>query len=512
MRITQALGRAVTVAGKRIATIDGERRRTWKEVGERVARIAGGLHEMGIGDGDRVAILANNCDRFFEAYFAVAWAGAVLVPLNTRLARPELAFQLEDAGARLLLFGEEYAETAADLIDRGAVAVAVGLDGSSALSDLSLDHWASRSDPASEAEQPDSALAAIFYTGGTTGLPKGVMLSHANLHMMAANLLMSIPVDETCVNFHAAPMFHLADIGTLFCTMAGGMHVFLRHFDADAMLTAIAEHHVTHCFTVPAVIERMAKSPLAETLDLGSLKMLGYGGSSMPAASLDYARSRFPGVDFIQGFGQTEFAAATVLSPRDHLPGADPARLRSCGQVCLGYEIRIFDESGAEVPRGTVGEIVGRGGNVMMGYWNRPEETVHALRGGWLHTADAGYIDDDGYIYITDRLKDMIVSGAENVYSIEVENALSWHPAIEEAAVIGVPDPVWGERVHAVIVLKAGKAAPALAEIVAFCKERIAGYKAPKSMEIRREPLPRSAAGKILKGPLRDAERDTQLI
>ncbi|WP_176594026.1 long-chain fatty acid--CoA ligase [Sphingobium sp. EM0848] len=505
MRVTHALERAAIVAANRPATIDADRRRNWAEVRDRVARFAGGLQQLGVQPGDRVAILAMNCDCFFEAYFAIPWAGGVMVPLNTRLAQPELAFQLEDAGVDILLYGQEFAEVAGALRGQGSVRTLIGMDGNGAPADHGMDAIILASDAIPAAQQSDADLAGIFYTGGTTGLPKGVMLSHGNLYAMAVNLLMMIQFDEDCVNFHSAPMFHLADIGILFATMAAGTHVFRRSFDADDVLESISEHKVTHCFTVPVMIERLAKHPELERFDIGSLRMLGYGGSSMPAASLDFARSRFPGVDFIQGFGQTEMAAATMLGPKAHRVDADPAKLRSAGHVCLGYEIRIVDEAGREVPRGTVGEIVGRGDNVMMGYWNRPEETADVMRDGWLHTRDAGFMDEDGYIYITDRLKDMIVSGAENVYSIEVENAISHHPAVAESAVIGVPDALWGERVHAVIVLKPGEGEIDIAGLQAFCKQRIASYKCPKSMELRADPLPRSPAGKILKGPLRDA-------
>lgn len=499
MRVTQGLIRAATVAPHRVATIDGDRIRNWRDVVDRVARLAGGLAGL-VAPGDRIAILADNCDGYFEAWYAVPWAAGVLVPLNTRLALPELAFQLRDAGATCLIHGIEYAATAAALQAEGAIGRIVALDGEDGTAAL-----IATTERIEEAQGNAASLAGIFYTGGTTGLPKGVMLSHGALRAMAANLLMQIDFTEGDVNFHAAPMFHLADIATVFATMAGGAHVFRRSFDVDDMLHDIAHHRVTHCFTVPTIIERMARSPLAATLDLSSLRYLGYGGASMPAASIALARDVFPGANFIQGYGQTEFPAATFLSPAAHQPGADPVRLRSCGQVCYGYDIRIVDEAGREVPRGTVGEIAGRGENMMIGYWNRPGETADVLRDGWIHTRDAGYMDEDGFIYITDRLKDMIVSGAENVYSIEVENALSWHPAVLETAVVGLPDPSWGERVHAIVVLRDDSDAPAPAELATFCRARIAGYKVPKTFEFRRDPFERSAAGKILKGPLRDA-------
>ncbi|WEK57984.1 MAG: AMP-binding protein [Candidatus Brevundimonas phytovorans] len=506
MRITQGLVRAVVTAADRTATIDGDRRRAWREVGDRVARLAGGLRtQAALQTGDRVAVLAHNCDVYFETYFGVLWAGGALTPLNTRLATPELAFQLKDAGVETLCFGEEFAAVAEQLLAEGAVNRLIAMDGlPGASAHLTHEGLIQASEPAEEHLAANDDLAGIFYTGGTTGLPKGVMLSHGNMHAIASNLLMTIPFDETGVNFHAAPMFHLADIGILFATMTGATHVFRRSFNAETMLEAIAEHGVTHCFTVPAVIDRMAKYERLDQLDLSKLKMLGYGGSSLPAATLALAREKFPNIAFIQGFGQTEMASVTVLTPQDHQCADDHPRLRSCGKVAPGFEIRIVDENGVEVPRGQIGEIVGRGDNVMQGYWNRPEETADVMRNGWLHTRDAGWMDEEGYIYITDRLKDMIVSGAENIYSIEVENALSWHPAIEEAAVIGVPDPTWGERVHAHIVCKAGAEQPSLEELSAFCRQRIAGYKTPKSVSFSEARLPRSAAGKIQKGPVRE--------
>ncbi len=503
MRITRAIERAAVCGPRNRAIIDGGIVRTWAEAADRIARTGGALMTAGIHVGDHVGILAANSDAFFTMDFAIPWAGAVAVPLNTRLASAELAFQLKDAGVQTLFYSREYARTAAGLKADGAVAKVIAMDEPDPASDGDLAAMNARSSPVPPVQLGDNDLAAIYYTGGTTGLPKGVMLSHANLYAMASNLLMAIPFDETCTVFHAAPMFHLADIATVFATMTASTHVFRRTFDAPDMLHAFADHGVTHCFTVPAVIERLTADPLAAELDLSALRVLGYGGASMPAASLDRARVRFPGVDFIQGFGQTEMAAATFLSPRWHRLDAPADKLRSCGQACPGYDLRIVDEHGHEVPRGTVGEIVGRGGNVMMGYWNRPEETAEVMRGDWLHTRDLGFMDDDGFIYITDRAKDMIISGAENVYSIEVENALSYHPDIAESAVIGVPDATWGERVHAVIVPRAG-ATLDQDEVIAFCRTRIAGYKCPKTISVRGEPLPRSAAGKVVKGPLRE--------
>lgn len=493
MRVTNALVRAHRLRPDAVAAIEPGRTVTWDELAESTARFAGLLAAKGIMPQMRVAILANNGISYFQAWYAVPWTGAVIVPLNTRLAVAELDFQLRDADVELLVYDGNFAGHAGDLLKRGSIRQI-----------LPIDSDCSAFDPLPE-YCGEGDLAGVFYTGGTTGLPKGVMLSHTNLTAMALNLLAHLDFQPEDILFHAAPMFHLADIGTLFGTMAGGTHVFREVLDPTTMIDDFAAHGVTHCFTVPVMIERLTAEAAARQLDLSGLRYLGYGGSPMAAASLDKARMQFPGVAFIQGYGQTEFPAATYLSPEDHLPGADPALLRSCGKACYGYDIRILNEHGAEVPRGTVGEIVGRGDNVMMGYLGRPEETAEALKDGWIHTKDAGWMNEDGYVFITDRLKDMIVSGAENVYSIEVENALSYHPAVLESAVIGMPDAKWGERVHAIIVIAQGADAPTDKELREHCRERIAGYKTPKSFEFHTELLPRSAAGKILKRELRDA-------
>jgi long-chain acyl-CoA synthetase len=501
MRLTQTLRRAVLVHADKTATIDGDRLRTWREVQDRVARLSGALRKLGVKEGDRVAVLANNCDYYYEAYFAILWTGACIVPLNTRLAPAETRFQLQDAGATVMLFGEEFAPVIAELQPQlPGIGAWIGMDGGAAPADHAFEDLIASSEPAEEVERKPEDLAGIFYTGGTTGLPKGVMLTHRALGAMAVNLTMSLQVDERIVNLHSAPMFHLADIGTFMATMVGGTHVFVRKLDEHVMLELIERWGITHIFTVPAIIDRLARHPNGDIAR--KLKVLGYGGAPMPLGTYDVARARFPEVDFVQGFGMTEMGAHTFLEAKHHRPGADPEKMKSVGQPAYGYEIKVVDENGVEVPRRTLGEIVGRGDNMMAGYWNRPEETAKALKNGWMWSGDAGFMDEDGFVYITDRFKDMIVTGGENVYSIEVENVVSRHPAVVECAVIGVPDEKWGERVHAVVVLKAGETLD-LDGLAAHCRAEIAGYKTPRSLQVADAPLPRSAAGKVLKTELR---------
>jgi long-chain acyl-CoA synthetase len=504
MRLTQGLCRALQVKPLGLATIDGQRRRTWQVVYDRVTRLSQALRTLGMRPGDRVAVLAHNCDAFYDTFFAILWSGGVIVPLNTRLAPAELQFQIEDADARIILFGAEFAAVAAGLdIALHNARLFLALDGAVPPASQDIETLIANHAPAPEIVPCDSDLAGIFYTGGTTGVPKGVMLSHQNFSAMAMNLIMATKIDETCVILHAAPMFHVADIATFMTTMVAGTHVFARRLDEDSILQLIETHRITHMFTVPAVIDRMAKHPRAAEADLSSLKLLGYGGSPMPAGSFDAARARFPDLDIVQGYGSTEMGAHTFLAASYHRKGGNTEKLKSAGQACFGYELRIVDEQGNDLPPRQVGEIVGRGDNIMRGYWNREEETARALRNGWFYTQDAGYMDEDGFVYITDRLKDMIVTGGENVYSIELESVISRHPAVSECTVIGIPDEKWGESIHAIAVLFPGQQLD-VGSLRTHCRAFIAGYKCPKSLEIRTDPLPRSAVGKVLKRELRE--------
>lgn len=494
MELVQSVRRAARVAPDKVAVIYGERRTTWAGFAARVEALAGALAAKGVTIGSRVAILSENNDRYMEALFALFGLGAVAVPLNTRLSVEELRYQLADSGAVGLFHDATHAGS--------ATAIWTGDQG--LLIDFETRHEAliAEGHPVIWPVLDDATLAGIFYTGGTTGLPKGVMLSHRNLHAMACNVVMYLSLDEHCVVLHSAPMFHLADFAIFVVTLVAGTHVIASPLTDDVMLQLIERDGVTHAFTVPVVIDRLARSPKLADHDLSSLKVLGYGGAPMPWGTFEHARATFADIDFVQGFGMTEMPAISFLGAEHHRTGADPARLRSAGQAGYGYELRVVDRNGDDAPPGTIGEIVGRGDNVMQGYWNQPEATAAALRDGWMHSGDAGYMDGEGFIYITDRFKDMIVTGAENVYSVEVENALSRHPAVAECAVIGLPDATWGERVHAVIVAMPGEA-PTLEGLRDFAATAIARYKLPKSIELRPSPLPRSAAGKVLKRQLR---------
>jgi long-chain acyl-CoA synthetase len=353
-----------------------------------------------------------------------------------------------------------------------------------------------------------SHIAGIFYTSGSSGRPKGVVLSHDNLLTTAVNALISIGYDQGSVYLHAAPMFHLTDgMSTYSLTMAGGTHVFIPKFDARHVLQSVQRHGVTHLCLVPTMIEMLVTLAEKEPFDLATLKQFQFGASPMPEATLERAISLWPDMLYLHGWGMTELSPLGTTLPfayRD--PKVSRAKLRSCGVPALNEEIRIVDAGGNDVPAGTVGEMIVRGPMVMQGYWNMPEETARTVRNGWLYTGDAAWRDAEGLIYIADRLKDMIISGGENVYSTEVENVVGRYPGVSQVAVIGLPDPKWGESVHAVVIPEPGAEIDTDA-VTRFVKSEIAGYKAPRSYSIRREPLPLTSSGKVSKRLLREEYR-----
>lgn len=512
MYLTQALHRSVQQDPEGVATIFRGRTRTFAQTAERVSRLAGALRELGAGAGERVAILAHNSDRYLETMLAASWVGAVYVPLNTRWALQEISYALRECGARVIAVDDAFADRAGPLRAQVPSLAAVIHTGESKAPDglLGYEQLLASAECIEDARHGGDTPAGIYYTGGTTATPKGVVLSHANLltSALGCNALGGL-LDPGGRYLHAAPMFHLADgVASLIQSTVGGSHVIVPGFEPRAVLEAISEHRVTALLLVPTMIGMLVDHPDVAGYDLASVRHVLYGTSPISDAVLERAMAMFPAAGFAQPYGMTELSPiATLLLPTDH---DDPRRRRSAGRAAPHAEIRVVDADDRDVPPGTVGEVICRGGNVMLGYWNQPEATKVATRGGWMHTGDGGYLDEQGYLYIVDRLKDMIVTGGENVYSSEVENVIAKHPAVRACVVIGMPDHDLGERVHAVVVAAPGATLDAR-ELREFCKQYIGGYKAPRSAEFV-DQLPLSGAGKVLKRTLRQrywAGRDT---
>jgi long-chain acyl-CoA synthetase len=504
MRLIQGLNRAVTINAGGTATVFRDRRWNWAEVAGRIARLAGGLAGLGIGRGDRVAILALNSDRYWEAMYAIPGLGAIMVPLNTRLAPPEIAFMLADSGARALIVDDNFAGMPGQLAGQmGEVAHVIHIG--EAATPPGMVAWESllASPPPGFGEAGDNDVAGIFYTGGTTGRSKGVMLTHRNLVANAAMVIPAWDYRGDTVYIHCGPMFHLADAASTFAiTIVAGTHIFIPRFDPTDLLGEIQRNRVTNCLLVPTMANATANHPDIGRYDISSLRLIPYGASPMPDAVLQKARQTMPGVRLLHVYGMTE-ASPIVTSMDRTLPEPVGPRAQSCGRPALLVDVRIADADDAEVPRGTVGEVQVRGPNIMLGYWNLPDVTATALRDGWYHSGDGGWMDEEGYVYIVDRFKDMIISGGENIYSAEVESAISTLDGVAEVAVIGIPDEKWGEAVHAIVVPRAGREITAEA-VIAHCRSLIAGYKTPRSVDIRGESLPLSGAGKVLKTTLRE--------
>ena len=446
-------------------------------------------------------MLSLNSDRYLELYLAVGWAGAVIVPLNIRWSPLENEDAMRDCRAEILFVDKAFAPVGVALAKALPELKLVYADeGETPAGMDNYETLIAQSEPVTDAMRSRDDLAGIFYTGGTTGRSKGVMLSHGNLMANALNALSEGMFPGTSIYLHAAPMFHLANGGAMYAVLlSGGSNVVIQGFTPDGVAAAMQKERVTDVLLVPTMIQMFVDHPTLGNYDLSSLKRIVYGASVISDAVLTRAMKALPHVEFTQAYGMTELSpVATLLNPADH---DNPALHRSAGRAAPHAEVRIVDPNDNEVSRGEVGEIVVRGDNVMLGYWNRPQDTAAAVRDGWMHTGDGGRMDENGYVFIVDRIKDMIITGGENVYSAEVENALAGHPAVAACAVIGVPDPDWGERVHAVVVLLPGEQATA-EEIRTHCKTLIAGYKAPRSVDFV-DALPMSGAGKILKRDLR---------
>lgn len=511
MYATQSLHRMLQQCPEMPLTVFTNRQYTVRQSADRIARLAGALRNLGVHRDDRVAFLGLNSDRYHEYLYAVPWADAVLNPVNVRWSPAEIAYALEESRTTTLFVDDSFVATIPAVRAAGAEISTVVYCGEGSCPPDMVDYESliATSEPLPDARRGDDALFGIFYTGGTTGRPKGVMLSHTNVMTSALGSLATgqFLTDNGRI-LYAAPLFHLAAIGIWIAgNVAGSTHVIVPSFTPGGVAKAVGDHRATDLLLVPTMIQMLIDHPDTVRYDFSSLRNLIYGASPIPEAVLERAAEIFPATGLAQAYGMTELApAATFLSPRDH---ENAALRRSAGRALPHVEVRVVDANEEEVPIGEIGEVVVRGANVMLGYWNRPDETAATVRRGWMHTGDMARMDKHGYLFIIDRLKDMIITGGENVYSAEVENVLAGHPAVAAAAVIGVPDDRWGERVHAIIVLRPGFEArhQGLEGLLReHCRALIAGYKVPRSMEFVRE-LPISGAGKVLKRELRERYR-----
>jgi long-chain acyl-CoA synthetase len=510
--LSTILPRAAAFHPERLAVIDGDTRLSYAELAARSHRLAGALLARGLRPGERVAILDDNSHRYLEAYYACAAAGLVLVPLNTRLAAPEIAAIMDDCGAAALIATERFFEHAEHARAAGGPLEHLICHGPGTLPP-GADAYEAAVAGAEALERPFTQrpddLVQIYYTSGTTGAPKGVCLTNRNMVASAFDALLGLGLLRGDTWLHAAPMFHLVDAWAVWAMPLIGARQAALAFRPDTWIETVARLSVTASALPPTLIDMVIGQPAATSANLASLRVLLYGGSPMPFDLLKRVCVALPDC-LLHSYGITETSGiVTVLPPEAHILDGTPdeiARSRSAGQAVPNLDVGVVDDDGALVDPGTVGEVVISGPRVMQGYWNKPQQTREAIHSGWYHTGDLGTLDAQGYLTIVDRKKDMIVSGGENVYSVEVETALMAHPAVRQAAVIGVPDGRWGEAVMAIVACDPRALSQgALDEdaLIAHCRDRIAGYKVPKSVDLRADDLPVSGAGKIAKAALR---------
>ena len=475
---------------------------TYGEHFDDVARAIGGLRDLGVDRGDRFAVMMANSPEYLVLFHAALLGGGVVNPLNLRFAPKELAYVLRDSGSTVCFVDEHFAP----IIDQ--VKDDAGLEHVILVGDGDVPHTMTYADmlaaasPVIPDEGEESDPVVLMYTGGTTGLPKGVLSDQRGQMMNVYHCLMTLPYGRDATFLLQTPMFHAASTLTMTSLPAVGGHIVtVPTFEPVGVMRAISEYQPTFTVMVPTMIGMTLSHPDFAPDSLAPFHDIGYGASPMPQVLLEKLASLYPALNLWQVYGMTEASpVVTVLRPEDHRAGGE--LLRSAGSAVTGVELSIRDVDGTELPVGVPGEVCVRGGNFMVEYWNKPDATHDAFAGGWYHSGDAGYLDAEGYLYLVDRVKDMIVTGGENVYSVEVENAIAGHPAVLQVAVIGVPSDEWGEAVHAIVVLREGADATEV-EIIDHAREWIAGYKVPKAVTFRTDPLPLSGAMKVLKRELR---------
>src|ERR1700760_77886 len=485
MIYVHSLGRASRYYSAQTALAPRGARISFAKLEDRVKGIAAALCAHGFSRGDRLAIQLPNEPEYIELVYACSWLGVIAVPLNTRLSPAEIDRVLADSAPHGLVRHSSMPIPTVSVPWQRVI---------------DLDPLEPRNDVPPEVVYDPEAILALIYTSGTTGRPKGVMVTHANILANINHLNYWMRYTEGGVFLHAAPIFHIADFPAMFSAPAfGASQVTPPKFSPQCFCETVERERVSHTILVPTMINMLTQFRDASRYDLSSLAVLAYGGSPIAPEIIERIRELVPLVKLVQVYGLSETGLLTGLQDCEHTQD----RLTSCGRPCPGIDLRVIDESGNPVEVGKPGELVVRGDNIMRGYWNSPEETSLAFRNGWFRTGDIGCQDSAGYCYILDRLKDMIVTGGENVYSGEVEAVLYAHPAVREAAVFGIPDAKWGELVMACVVPKPGMTVTA-DELVAHCRESLASYKIPRRIEFQNADLPKSGSGKILKRVLRD--------
>jgi long-chain acyl-CoA synthetase len=485
MIYVHSLGRAARYYSARTALASAGGRLSFLELENRVKGIAASLRADGFKAGDRLALLLPNSPEYIELVYACSWLGVIAVPLNTRLSLGEIDRVLADAIPHGLVRHSSLPTPTVPMswqrvLDQEPLEIQNDL-------------------PSSVVYDPDAVLALI-YTSGTTGRPKGVMVTHANILADVHHFNYWMRYAEGAIYLHAAPLFHIADFPAIFAAPSFGASQFtLPKFNPRSFCEAVERERVSHTVLVPTMINLLTQFPEVKKYDLSSLEVLAYGGSPMAPDLIRRTRQLLPHVKLVQVYGLTESGFLTGLQDQEHTED----RFLSCGRPCPGIDLQVTDDAGKQVDAGKPGELVARGANLMRGYWNNPAETALAFRDGSFRTGDIGYQDSEGYLYILDRAKDMIVTGGENVYSGEVEAVIYAHPAVREAAVFGIPDPQWGEIVMACVMLKPGSTLN-VDDLIAFCRKSLASYKMPRRVEFLDTELPKGGSGKILKRLLRE--------
>jgi long-chain acyl-CoA synthetase len=498
--IADVLPRANSHYPDRLSVWDGGTQLTYRQLARRVAALAAGLAALGLKQTDRLAILDVNSFRYLEAYYAAAHGGFTLVPLNARLSAAEIEYILNDAGAKILLAAQPFLPVVEAIQPKLTATETIVAYGTGRYPKTFKDYEdvIANAVPATPAPVAPYDLCQIYYTSGTTGQPKGVCLTYANMTASMFDSAIGLALTNDDVWMHAAPMFHLVDAWSIWAMpLLGGTQVPM-HFEPELFMKTVERTSTTAAALPPTLINMVINHPNVSDFDLSKLRMIMFGGSPTPLGLLQKAAGILP-TAYIHAYGITETSGIVTLLRPEYVaskPGA-------AGHPVAHIRAAVMDDHGNTLPADQIGEVVIGGPRVMRGYWNRPDATRDVLRDGWYHTGDMGYFDDENNLYIVDRKKDMIITGGENVYSVEVESVISTHPAVFEVAVIGVPDERWGEAIKGIVVLRPN-AHTSEDEIITFCRDKIAGYKIPKSIEFSMEALPKTGPGKIAKRQLRD--------